>query len=206
MVPHVKNVILASADQVAIDAVAARLMGFDPLSIKFIRMAHDMGLGCGDPAEIEIVGDPVASGESWHFDGPYKEMTFASRNQHRIYWGPLKGPVEWSLKTWMAPWAYIASVIYHDMYWYPRNGNERVLDVLNSDWGRLFHNWERLTPDERGWTELGEPPHGYKRDTPALLRKGAGLVWGALKESPEVAHRLHRRAQGRADDGTCGGR
>ena len=57
MVPHAKNVILASADQVAIDAVAARLMGFDPLSIKYIRLAHDAGLGCGDPREIEIVGD-----------------------------------------------------------------------------------------------------------------------------------------------------
>ena len=43
MVPHVKNVILASADQVAIDAVAAKLMGFDPMSIKFIRLAHDLG-------------------------------------------------------------------------------------------------------------------------------------------------------------------
>ena len=44
---HAKNVILASADQVAIDAVAAKMMGFDPLSIKFIWMAHEMGLGCG---------------------------------------------------------------------------------------------------------------------------------------------------------------
>ena len=50
MVPHVKNVILASADQVAIDAVAAKLMGFDPLSIKFIRLAHDLGLGMRRPA------------------------------------------------------------------------------------------------------------------------------------------------------------
>src|SRR4029450_3427870 len=41
MVPHVKNVILASADQVAIDAVAAKLMGLDPLNIRFIRLAHD---------------------------------------------------------------------------------------------------------------------------------------------------------------------
>ena len=31
MMPYAKNVILASADQVAIDAVAAKLMGFDPL-------------------------------------------------------------------------------------------------------------------------------------------------------------------------------
>ena len=60
MIPHAKNVILASADQVAIDAVAAKLMGMDPLSIKFIRLAHDLGLGCGDPREIEIVGDVEA--------------------------------------------------------------------------------------------------------------------------------------------------
>ena len=57
MMPYAKNVILASADQVAIDAVAAKLMGFDPMSIKFIRMAHELGLGCGDPRDIEIVGD-----------------------------------------------------------------------------------------------------------------------------------------------------
>ena len=50
MVPHVKNVVLASADQVAIDAVAAKLMGFDPLSIPFLRMAHERGLGVADPA------------------------------------------------------------------------------------------------------------------------------------------------------------
>ena len=62
MMPYTKNVILASADQTAIDAVAAKLMGFDPMSIKFIRMAHDLGLGCGDPREIEIVGDTSAGG------------------------------------------------------------------------------------------------------------------------------------------------
>ncbi|MEZ0241356.1 MAG: DUF362 domain-containing protein, partial [Chloroflexota bacterium] len=61
MMPYAKNVILASADQVAIDAVAAKLMGIDPLSIKFIRMAHEMGLGCGDPRDIEIVGDTTAA-------------------------------------------------------------------------------------------------------------------------------------------------
>ncbi len=95
MIPHVKNVILASADQVAIDAVAARLMGFDPLSIKYIRLAHDAGLGCGDPREIEIVGEPDAARQSWNFVGPFREMTFAARMQHKIYWGPLRRPNEW---------------------------------------------------------------------------------------------------------------
>ena len=53
---HEKDILLASADQVAIDAVSAKLQGFDPMSIRFIRLAHEMGLGVGDPRQIEIVG------------------------------------------------------------------------------------------------------------------------------------------------------
>ncbi len=34
MMPHVKNYILASADQVAIDAIAAKMMGFDPMDLE----------------------------------------------------------------------------------------------------------------------------------------------------------------------------
>src|SRR5262249_30955357 len=37
MYPVVKNVMLASADQVAIDAVSAKMMGFDPMSLDYIR-------------------------------------------------------------------------------------------------------------------------------------------------------------------------
>ena len=82
-----KNVILASADQVAIDAVAAKLMGLDPLSITFIRIAHDMGLGIGDPNDIEIVGDQSAADQNWQFAGPFKKMTFASRMRRGILLG-----------------------------------------------------------------------------------------------------------------------
>jgi uncharacterized protein (DUF362 family) len=38
MPPRIGNIILASADQVAIDAIAARIMGFDPLDIPYLRM------------------------------------------------------------------------------------------------------------------------------------------------------------------------
>ena len=38
---HEKDILLASSDQVAIDAVSARLQGFDPMAIRFIRRAHD---------------------------------------------------------------------------------------------------------------------------------------------------------------------
>ncbi len=155
MIPYVKNVLLASADPVAIDAVAAKIMGFAPLDdVKCIRLAHDLGLGVGDPREIEIVGDRDAAEENWRFVGPFKKMTFASRMQHKIYWGGLKRPVEWSLKTWLAPWAYLASIGYHDYFWMPFIGHPRVNQALNSEWGRLFAQWERLKPDEAGWKQL----------------------------------------------------
>lgn len=165
MVPYVKNVILASADQVAIDALSAKLMGFDPLNdCKFIRLAHDLGLGCGDVNEINIVGDLGAAEENWHFVGPYAKMTFASRMQHQIYWGRLKKPLEWSLKTWLAPWSYAASIVYHDWYWYPFVGRARVNAALQSEWGRLFQNWEQLEPDAEGWKNLdGLPGATLKR-------------------------------------------
>ena len=65
MYPVVKNVMLASADQVAIDAVSAKMMGFDPMSLDYIRLAHEDGLGVGDPRDIEIVGDVDAARENW---------------------------------------------------------------------------------------------------------------------------------------------
>ncbi len=195
MVPHVKNVILASADQVAIDAVAAKLMGMDPMSIDFIRIAHEQGLGVGDPRDIEIVGDEDAARENWNFDGPFKQMTFAARNQHRIYWGPLKKPLEWSLKTWLAPWSYLASVTYHDLFWYPMYARERVKPVLESEWGRLFANWGQVAADARGrgFPEVGEASPELVRIGMKHFLEGARLLGMTVAESPELATWKRRR-------------
>lgn len=195
MIPHVKNVLLASSDQVAIDAVAAKLMGFDPMrDLKFVRLAHEQGLGIGDPSQIELVGDLDAGKENWHFDGPFKKMTFASRNQHRIYWGPLKKPLEWSLKTWLAPWAYVASVAYHDLYWYPVVGKERVEAALRSDWGRLFANWGDARPDAagRGYPDVGDEHAEMVRTGVKHFLEGVRLVGMAVTESPELQARKRR--------------
>jgi len=196
MIPHVKNVILASADQVAIDAVAARLMGFDPLAIRYIRLAHEQGLGCGDPREIEIVGDEDAAAERWSFVGPYQQMTFASRMQHLIYWGPLKKPVEWSLKTVLAPWAYLASVAYHDSFWYPFVAKRKMQEVMASEWGRLFANWEQLTPDERGFPEVGDTPAELRRSGLGAFVTSLGILATCLSEAPELAARRRTRELG----------
>ncbi len=135
---HEKNILLASADQVAIDAVSARLQGFDPLSIPFIRMAHEMGLGIGDPREIEIVGYDIDQEPAWHF---VQEDTFASRGQKMIYHGPLKPFEKLLLQSPLVPWSYFASNFYHNVYWYPFVGRRRVEEALDTPWGRLFESY-----------------------------------------------------------------
>ena len=194
MIPHTKNVILASADQVAIDAVAAKMMGFDPLSIKYIRMAHDLGLGCGDPSQIEIAGDLDAAEENWDFVGPYKKMTFASKMQHKIYWGGLKKPIEWSLRTILAPWAYMASVLYHDSFWYPFYAKNRMQDVLNSDWGCLFRNWEHLTPNAQGFPDVGDTSSKLKKTNLQALWDSLGILRDCIVEAPEFIQSKKNRS------------
>jgi len=189
MVPHIKNVLLASSDQVAIDSVAARLMGFDPMSdIKYIRLAHEAGLGTGRPEEIKMIGEVEEAEKNWNFVGPFKKMTFASRMQHRIYWGWLKKPLEWSLKTVLAPWSFLASVLYHDFFWYPVH-KKRVLSVLGSEWGRLFNNWDdlRIPADDlevAGWDDVGEEPAELNRQSMKHMMKALRVIGTTIKEIP----------------------
>jgi uncharacterized protein (DUF362 family) len=138
MVPFEKNYLLAGADQVAIDAVSAKMMGFDPMSLDFIRLAHEAGLGTGRVEEIDIQGEDIG-GVNFHFTGTAN--TFASRGQKFIYWGPLKPLEKLLLRTVIAPWSYIASRIYHDVYWYPCIGRKRVRQTLGTRWGELFKQY-----------------------------------------------------------------
>jgi uncharacterized protein (DUF362 family) len=135
---HEKDILLASADQVAIDAISARLQGFDPLSIRFIRKAHEMGLGVGDPREIEILGYDIEQEAPWNF---VQEDTFASRGQKLIYHGPLKPFEKLLLQSPLVPWSYFASNFYHNVYWYPFVGRKRVAAALETRWGKLFREY-----------------------------------------------------------------
>jgi len=140
MQPHVKNVILGSADQVAIDAVAAKLMGFDPLDIDYIRLAHERGLGVGDPREIELVGDDV-SGESWGFEVGY--------NFHRAmawigWYGPTKFLQALVCRTPLVIVPILMTKTYHDYLHWPLKERRIYKDWrANTGWGRLFQRYQR---------------------------------------------------------------
>ena len=113
-------------------------MGFDPMSIKFIRLGHESGLGCGDVSEIEIVGEDISEVD-WRFAGA--ENTLASRGQKLIYWGPLNPLEKMLLRSPIAPWAYLASNLYHNQYWMRFKGRRRVREAMKTDWGKLFQSY-----------------------------------------------------------------
>jgi uncharacterized protein (DUF362 family) len=137
MRPYITDYILASGDPVALDAVAARMMGFDPLSLKFIRLAHDRGLGCGDPREIEIAGADIAE-----VNFRYRQTdTFASRGQKLIYHGALKPFERALLQSPIVPWSFAASHIYHNVFWLPLIGRSRIQRMLDTAWGKLFQQY-----------------------------------------------------------------
>ncbi len=150
MYPEIKNVILASADQVAIDAVAARMMGFDPLSdITYIRLAHERGLGVGDVREIEIVGDGEVAEENWGFQ---VGDNGASVVGDMLWFGPLKAVQNLFFRTPLVNAFIMGSEVYHDYYRWPLK-DRQVFETwkANTAWGRLFEQYQ-----QRGY--LGGPP------------------------------------------------
>jgi len=135
---HEKNVLIASADQVAIDAVAAKMMGLDPMELKFIQLADDLGLGVGRIKDIEIVGEDIAL-VNWNFS--VSENTFASKGQKLIYWGPLKPIERFLLRSFLAPLAFFASNLYHNEYWLRFVGRKRIKAAMDTGWGKLFKHY-----------------------------------------------------------------
>ncbi|MFN2151230.1 MAG: DUF362 domain-containing protein, partial [Anaerolineales bacterium] len=135
---HEKDILLASSDQVAIDATSAKLQGFDPMKLDFIRLAHEADLGVGDPRQIEIVGYDIEQEQPWNF---VQGDTFASTGQKMIYHGPLKPLEKPLLQSPLVPWSYFASNFYHNVYWYPFVGRQRVEAALETKWGQMFKNY-----------------------------------------------------------------
>ena len=120
-------------------------------------------------------------------------MTFASRMQHKIYWGPMKKPIEWSLKTVLAPWAYIASVVYHDSFWYPVNAKRMMQERARQPLGPAL-------------PQLGAPDAGRRTafpmsgtGTPEITLTGSkalvrslGILGTCITQAPEFVQRRRR--------------
>ena len=137
MVPEEKNVIIASGDCVAMDAVAARMMGFDPMTLKYIALADGAGLGNGRPENIEVVGDDISE-VNWSFS---VGDNFASRVGDQLWFGKLKFLQRLMFHTPLVYVFVFGSFFYHDYIWYEIFGKRLVRKWLETPWGRLFQEY-----------------------------------------------------------------
>lgn len=142
MYPVQKDVILASADQVAIDAVAAKLMGFDPLDVRYLNLAHQRGLGCADPREIKVVGEDI-SAVNWNFS---VGDNGASLVGDLLWFSPLKRLQNIFFRTPLVNFFILGSEVYHDYYRWPLK-DQRVFRrwLRSSPWGGLFRSYPPAT-------------------------------------------------------------
>ncbi|MCL4218647.1 MAG: DUF362 domain-containing protein, partial [Candidatus Hydrogenedentes bacterium] len=134
MTPVVKNYMLASADSVAIDATSAKMMGLEPLGVKCIRMAHEEGLGVGDPAQIQYEGVDISDVNF----GFAQTDNAVSKVGKLIWFGPFKH-LQWFLFHTPLLYAFVfGSFFYHDYIWWPIEGKRRMREVAKTEWGKLF--------------------------------------------------------------------
>ncbi len=136
MRPVIKNVMLAAEDQVAIDAVAASMMGFDPMTIDYLRIAHEQGLGKAKRDEIEVVGDPELADQRWGFT---VGDNAASMVGDALWFGPLRRAQNLFFRTPLVHAFVLGSEVYHDYYRWPLR-DRRVFDAWRRDteWGQFF--------------------------------------------------------------------
>ncbi len=135
LTPVKTDYILASSDQVAIDSIAAKMMGFNPLDIKYIYLANKEGLGNGDPENIEVVGDDISKVNMKFHVG----NNFASRFGNLLWFSPMKFMQKLFFHTPLVKAFVVASDIYHDKFWWRKKGK------------KIFENWKKTSPWGKLW-------------------------------------------------------
>ncbi|MHA2123514.1 MAG: DUF362 domain-containing protein, partial [Promethearchaeota archaeon] len=137
MIPRIKNYLLAGYDQVAVDAIVAKMLGFQPLKLPAIKLAHEEGLGCGDFDQIEIIGNDISQ-VNWNF----------KVKRSVVIWGDQmvrKGPLHFLYPLFKNELFFLAptyaSMIFHDMLWYPTIGKRRIKEFFKTEWGKLFKEY-----------------------------------------------------------------
>lgn len=76
--PRKLGMVIAGEDGVAVDAVAANIIGYNPLAIPIIKYAEERGVGVGSLERIEVVGSRVKKVTDFKlhplFDNKYRKI------------------------------------------------------------------------------------------------------------------------------------
>jgi len=130
------------------------MMGFDPMSLDYIRLADEDGLGNGRLENIDVVGHDIR-GESWGFRVGKNLVRIGGGDL--IWFGPLKRFQKLFFHTPMVNLFIAASEVYHDYFRWPVK-DKRVFDKWRrgTEWGRLFDRYAEgpmVPPQARTSTE-----------------------------------------------------
>ena len=116
----------------------AKMMGFDPMSLDFIRIAHESHLGKGRLDEIEVVGTDI-SNENWGFTVGNNS---ASRVGNFIWFGPLRPLQKLFFRTSLVYLFIFGSFFYHDYIYWPLKAKPQMEAFKKtSKWGPLFDSY-----------------------------------------------------------------
>ncbi|MHA1839082.1 MAG: DUF362 domain-containing protein [Candidatus Ranarchaeia archaeon] len=156
-VPVITNYLLAGADMVAVDAVGNKMMGFDPLKIGYVKIAHDEGLGVGDPDQIDIVGIDRKEFESinFHFKTKKDPVIYFDR----FFRGSFLEPLIFRTPLFEIP--RLISHYYRDR-WLHSTGARHIQRVMQSEWGAVWKSYGPVIPYEEK-EETCVPVEKYRR-------------------------------------------
>jgi hypothetical protein len=104
-----------------------------------------------------------------------------------IYHGALKPFEELLLRSPLVPWSYFASNFYHNVYWYPFVGRNRVESALQTKWGRMFADYG----SEAGLGGAVMP--GMEPRTVLTAAAGLGVLAAAIGMGAWLLHRRNRQ-------------
>jgi uncharacterized protein (DUF362 family) len=95
------NFVFAGEDPVAMDALAARLLGFNPWDIEYLHMIGQRGTGTMDPAQVDVIGDDAgrlsqrwAKPKSWHGRGNREWLVSANAGLPLAAWKRFTAPAD----------------------------------------------------------------------------------------------------------------
>jgi len=195
MIPHIKNVAAPPRPTSAIDAIAAKLMGFES--------AGRTSSSCASPTSgawaVAIRARSRSSATStpprrWHFDGPLRTSPSRPQPAPQSTGAPLKRPMGVVAQdvarargpTW--PRRLPRPV------WYPGLRPRGAAATCGERLGRLFANWGQGAPDaegalsRRGRGQPGALPPRGSRPVRGLRLLGMAVVRVAEMKARRSAH------------------
>ena len=110
------------------------------MQIKYIRLAHEQGLGVGNPHEIQLVGDDL-SGENWHFKVGHNSHSFLA---WLAWYGPTRVLQKLVLRTPFVIVPTMIGEIEQDYMYWPLKYRAIARRWRNTTpWGELFQQYQR---------------------------------------------------------------